>query len=262
MPVYTDCPHNGTICIAYFTWSKSRDKSCLCGTGVLLFFHYSCEEVSSWASAGKTVVICYDATKKVKYKIQEANNQVILTTSELTVLLDIIQNQVRFATKDGKELLAEKPSSTGFTSFNDAGNSTYRIRQTFLLDSDEAIYGLGQHQQGKMNQRNQTLFLQQANTEICIPLVHSIKGYALFWDNYSPTTFTDNAQGMTFDSEVGELCDYYFVYGGGADKVVAGLRELTGQAPMFPLWTFGFGNQESDMSARMNWLALLRNIVT
>ena len=155
-------------------------------------------------------------------------------------MLDIVQNQVRFATKDGKDLLAEKPSSTGFTLFNDAGNSTYRIRQTFLLDSDEAIYGLGQHQQGKMNQRNQTLFLQQVNTEICIPLVHSIKGYALFWDNYSPTTFTDNAQGMTFDSEVGDLCDYYFVYGGGADKVVAGLRELTGQAPMFPLWTFGF----------------------
>ncbi len=178
--------------------------------------------------------------EKVKYKIQEANNQIILTTSELTVLLDIVQNQVRFATKDGKDLLAEKPSSTGFTLFNDAGNSTYRIRQTFLLDSDEAIYGLGQHQQGKMNQRNQTLFLQQVNTEICIPLVHSIKGYALFWDNYSPTTFTDNAQGMTFDSEVGDLCDYYFVYGGGADKVVAGLRELTGQAPMFPLWTFGF----------------------
>lgn len=149
MPVYTDCPHNGTICIAYFTWSKSRDKSCLCGTGVLLFFHYSCEEVSSWASAGKQSLSVTMQPEKVKYKIQEANNQVILTTSELTVLLDIIQNQVRFVTKDGKELLAEKPSSTGFTSFNDAGNSTYRIRQTFLLDSDEAIYGLGQHQRGK-----------------------------------------------------------------------------------------------------------------
>lgn len=45
---------------------------------------------------------------------------------------------------------------------------------------------------------------------------------------------------MTFDSAVGDLCDYYFVYGGGADGVVAGLRELTGQAPMFPLWTYGF----------------------
>ena len=44
--------------------SHGVNKSCLCGTGVLLFFHYSCEEVSSWASAGKTIVICYDATRK------------------------------------------------------------------------------------------------------------------------------------------------------------------------------------------------------
>ena len=73
--------------------------------------------------------------EKVKYKIQEVDNQVILTTSELTVSLDIVQNQVCFVTKDGKVLLAEKPSSTGFISFNDAGNSTYQIRQTFLLDN-------------------------------------------------------------------------------------------------------------------------------
>ena len=178
--------------------------------------------------------------EKVKYKLQETKGEVILATSELVAIMDIAQKQVRFTDKDGKVLLAEKPSSIGFTPFNDAGNSTYQVRQTFVLDSDEAIYGLGQHQQGRMNQRNQTLFLQQANTEICIPLVHSIKGYALFWDNYSPTTFTDNAEGMTFDSAVGDLCDYYFVYGGGADGVVAGLRELTGQAPMFPLWTYGF----------------------
>ncbi len=178
--------------------------------------------------------------EKVKYKLQETKGEVILATSELVAIMDIAQKQVRFTDKDGKVLLAEKPSSIGFTPFNDAGNSTYQVRQTFVLDSDEAIYGLGQHQQGRMNQRNQTIFLQQANTEICIPLVHSIKGYALYWDNYSPTTFTDNAQGMTFDSAVGDLCDYYFVYGGGADGVVAQLRQLTGKAPMFPLWTFGF----------------------
>lgn len=178
--------------------------------------------------------------EKVKYKLQETKGEVILTTSELVVIMDIAQKQVRFTDKDGKVLLTEKPASIDFIPFNDAGNSTYQVRQTFVLDSDEAIYGLGQHQQGRMNQRNQTLFLQQANTEICIPLVHSIKGYALFWDNYSPTTFTDNTEGMTFDSAVGDLCDYYFVYGGGVDGVVAGLRELTGQAPMFPLWTYGF----------------------
>lgn len=176
----------------------------------------------------------------VKYKLQEKDNRVVLTTSELLVSMDITQNCISFTTKDGKTLLTEKASSTGFTPFKDAGSSTYRVHQSFLLDAGEAIYGLGQHQQGKMNQRNQTLLLQQANTEICIPLIHSIKGYALFWDNYSPTTFTDNEQGMSFDSAVGDLCDYYFVYGGDADKVVAELRNLTGQAPMFPLWSFGF----------------------
>lgn len=183
--------------------------------------------------------------EKVRYRLRESKEEVVLSTSELVAIMDRTRQQVRFTDKAGKALLTEKPSSIGLTSFNDAGNSTYRVSQAFLLDKDEAIYGLGQHQQGKMNQRNQTMVMRQVNMEIYIPLIHSIKGYALFWDNYSATTFTDNEQGMTFDSEVGDLCDYYFVYGGSADKVVAGLRNLTGQAPMSPLWSFGF-NQSRE----------------
>ena len=40
-------------------------------------------------------------------------------------------------------------------------------------------------------------------------------------------------------SEVGDAVDYYFVYGPKLDTVVAGYRQLTGQAPMMPLWSFG-----------------------
>ncbi len=40
-------------------------------------------------------------------------------------------------------------------------------------------------------------------------------------------------------SEVGDGIDYYFVYGPELDKVVAGYRILTGQAPMMPNWAFG-----------------------
>ena len=58
---------------------------------------------------------------------------------------------------------------------------------------------------------------------ICIPFIHSVKGYALYWDNYSPTTFLDNPQEMSFDSEVGDCADYYFIYGGNADGVIAGV---------------------------------------
>ena len=40
-------------------------------------------------------------------------------------------------------------------------------------------------------------------------------------------------------SEVGEAVDYYFVYGPDLDRVVAGYRRITGEAPMMPQWAFG-----------------------
>ena len=52
--------------------------------------------------------------------------------------------------------------------------------------------------------------------------------------------FSDNQETTSFKSEVGEGIDYYFINGTDADGVIAGMRTLTGKAPMFPLWTFGF----------------------
>lgn len=43
-----------------------------------------------------------------------------------------------------------------------------------------------------------------------------------------------------FRSEVGNDISYYFIYGPNLDKVVAGYRTLTGTAPMFPKWAYGF----------------------
>ena len=43
-----------------------------------------------------------------------------------------------------------------------------------------------------------------------------------------------------FRSEVGNDISYYFIYGPSLDKVVAGYRTLTGTAPMFPKWAYGF----------------------
>lgn len=40
-------------------------------------------------------------------------------------------------------------------------------------------------------------------------------------------------------SEVGDGIDYYFVYGPKLDQVVAGYRQLTGQASLMPKWAFG-----------------------
>ena len=127
-----------------------------------------------------------------------------------------------------------------FIDFDDAGTKTYQVYQPFVLDKEEAIYGLGQLQNGKMIQRNMTKNLIQGNVEDVSPFFQSTKGYGVFWDNYSPTLFTDNEVETSFRSEVGDCVDYYFMYGKNADGVIAQVRSLTGQAPMFPLWTYGY----------------------
>jgi alpha-D-xyloside xylohydrolase len=112
-----------------------------------------------------------------------------LTTANIIVSLDLQTGTLNYADANKKHLLAEKPACSCFIPTTDAGESAYIVRQTFTLANDESIYGLGQHQKGKMNQRFQKLFLRQENMEICIPLIHSAKGYATFWHNYSPTYF-------------------------------------------------------------------------
>ncbi len=43
-----------------------------------------------------------------------------------------------------------------------------------------------------------------------------------------------------FRSEVGDEINYYFIYGPSIDRVLAGYRLLTGAAPLFPKWAYGF----------------------
>jgi len=196
--------------------------------------------------------------EKVDFKYKKKDGCVLFSTSSLQVVVDVEQNQVSFLDKDSRELLKEKPASLQLVLFNDAGTDSYKVSQSFLLDADEAIFGLGQHQQGHWNQRGQKILLQHVNMEIGIPLVHSIKGYALFWDNYSPTTFADNADGMNFESAVGDLCDYYFVYGKQVDGVIAGIHQLTGKAPMYPLWNFGFLQSRERYTSQEELVGVVR----
>jgi len=189
---------------------------------------------------GKQSLSVIESPAKTNLTIKQQSAVVILQSENLTVKLNLQSGMLSFFNKAGAALLNEKENGTSFKPFNDAGSSTYSIEQAYALDKDEAIYGLGQQQRGKMVQRNLTLNMVQGNTDDYIPFFLSAKGYGLFWDNYSPTIFTDNAESTSFKSEVGDCIDYYFMYGNNADGVIGCMRNLTGQAPMFPLWTYGF----------------------
>ena len=49
----------------------------------------------------------------------------------------------------------------------------------------------------------------------------------------------DTPQELAFQS-LGHCADYYFMYGGNADGIIAQVRDLTGHSPMLPLWAYGF----------------------
>jgi alpha-D-xyloside xylohydrolase len=178
--------------------------------------------------------------QKTTFDIRQKGDDLILKSESLLVLLNLKNGSISFKTPEAGLLLGEKEAGVMFIDFNDAGVKTYSVYQAFNLDKDEAVYGLGQQQQGKMVQRNLTLEMVQGNTDDYIPFFLSVKGYGLFWDNYSPTLFEDKPASTSFRSDVGDCIDYYFMYGGNADGVIARMRDLTGQVPMFPLWTYGY----------------------
>ena len=210
-------------------------------------------------------------------RVTSANGIARAVSSKLEVTMDLETGKIAFNDLHGTRLLAEKeygahfmpvqfvqrvrpqvppPPPSGVTPTQSSPGqdtpgtvrpgmrtiieNTNEISQSFILDEDEVIYGLGQHQNGMMNQRGQRLVLEQNNMEIAIPYFTSVKGYGVYWDTYSITTFDDTPMGTSFKSEAGEAIDYYFLYGGDGDGTVARMRELTGAARLAPLWTFGF----------------------
>ena len=182
--------------------------------------------------------------------VQENGDIVTMKSTFITVSLNQKTGEIRFLSNDGKSLLTDTKTLLDARK-DDANKGKYRITQNFQLADDEAIYGLGQLHDAYMNQRGRrNIRLWNGNTYIAIPYFTSEKGYGLYWDNAGKTYFDDvvaskdtkaNDSHTSFTSEVGTCADYYFMYKDGTqDGVIASIRELTGQATMFPKWAMGF----------------------
>lgn len=187
------------------------------------------------------VVTAKPAVQGKSLNVKQAGGAVQVSTKALTVSVDANTGNITFSAAKGKQLMAEgNHKLEAISSGLDRG--CFKVTQTFAFDADEHIYGVGLIENGKMNQRGENRRMMQSNLEDFQNIFHSQKGYAVFWDNYSPTQLTDrpNDGGMTLTSEVGELLDYYFIYGETADGVVALIRELTGDVPMIPLYAYGY----------------------
>jgi alpha-D-xyloside xylohydrolase len=196
--------------------------------------------------------------EKVSFTTKELGDELLLSNKSVQVVLNLKSGKVSFKNTKGEILLNEKEGGATFTDFDDAGVKTYSVNQSFVLEQDESIYGLGVLQNGKMSQRNQEVHMVQNNTWDFVTFFQSVKGYGLFWDNYSPTNFKDVPGETSFRSDVGDCIDYYFMYGGDADGVIAEMRNLTGEVPMFPLWTYGFWQSKERYKSQQETVGVVK----
>ena len=146
-------------------------------------------------STAKSLIILYHNSEP-SFTISESDSAVAVETSSVIAIANKITGAVHFTDKQGNNIISERSiNGRSFTAAVYDGEPFYQIQQTFETTSDDAIYGLGQHQDGQVNWRNQQVYMFQNNTEVAVPFLISNKNYGILWDNYSI-------------SKVGDVRDY------------------------------------------------------
>lgn len=228
-----------------------------------------CTLKDNFSTGDKPGVICKDVFGDWNYR--ETDSAIYLTTNSLSLHINKATASISFYDRCGKLLLKERDYESRnleeFDSFKAVTDDNtkieriatpdgtkevikdatrifdrklYRTRLYLEWQEEEALYGLGQHEEGYLNLRGTTAYLHQANKKIAIPFLVSSLGYGLLIDTYSPLVFNDTNYGSYIYTEADYEMDYYFIAGGNLDGAIRGYRQLTGKAAMLPKWAFGF----------------------
>jgi alpha-D-xyloside xylohydrolase len=207
------------------------------------FYSDSTVRVLKWLPQGspakKSLVVIQNELPELKLEAKETSSALSLGTKAMTVRISKEDGSVTFLRASGDILLKEN-GRAALASVEFRGDKGFSLRQRFALTAAEGIYGLGQHQDGTMNYRGRSVTLVQANTQASTPFLVSTQGYGLLWDNTSKTIFKDEPDGLTVTSDIGDNIDYYVIQGDNIDGAIAGYRNLTGVAPMYGKWAYGY----------------------
>lgn len=208
------------------------------------------------------------------WNLVQTTDDVRLSTSLLQVRVSRGTGAVGFYDTNGAEILTEWPAGgrslipvTIGVPTSDGGVNTLQSRQQFLISSNEAIYGLGEHPAGLMNYRGSSVHLQNENpSQGSVPVLISSRGYGIFWDNPAISDVSvaqSSPANLTWTSQAAGAVDYYFMYGPAPDGVIADYRQLTGNPPLFGKWAWGLWqcrNHYTNQTEVLNVAAAYRSL--
>jgi alpha-D-xyloside xylohydrolase len=141
-------------------------------------------------STKKSLIIEDKKGPGIPFEVHDSANTVTIATAKLKAIVNSLTGAVAFYNDKGQPLLKEKgDTAKTITPITFDGFKTNTISQQFQGTPDEAIYGLGQHQDRLLNIKGHDLDFFQHNMEVYIPFFVSTNGYGLLWNNLSYTTF-------------------------------------------------------------------------
>jgi alpha-D-xyloside xylohydrolase len=223
------------------------------------FYADNIVHVVKWGSGGspdkQSLVVIKNSLPYIQLEIDEKSRYINISGDKIALRILKEDGIIEYSGLNSGTVLIESDKPV-FTPFNNEYEEAFSVEQKFRLTPYEGIYGLGQHQYGYMNYRGRTVKLVQTNTDAVNPFLISSRGYGILWDNYSKTIFKDCDNKTSIWSEVGDNIDYYFIYGQNMDEVIAGYRNLSGQAPMYGKWAYGYWQSKEHYDDRCELLGV------
>ncbi len=231
--------------------------------------------------AGKSLIVKSQKSYS-SYRLDEDADSFIISTPALSVVVSKKHGSLRYLDAAGKVLVREPelggkwltPKEVHRNVFSkhasiEAGQSidgaranaakyetvfdrqAFEAKLEFVFAEDEAIFGLGSHEEGYGNLRGKSRELYQQNMKAVVPYFVSTRGYGVLLDCCSLMTFHDDALGSYWWADVVDELDYYVIQGEQYDDITRRYHELTGQAPLLPKWAFGYvQSKERYVNAR------------
>jgi alpha-D-xyloside xylohydrolase len=137
------------------------------------------------------------------------------------------------------------------------GDGLYRLTARFRAYPGEHLYGLGQHQHGRLEQKGLTVELRQRNMEVSIPFLLSSRGYGLLWNNPALGRVELGDDGTRWLAEATPQMDYWVTAGAPAD-ILRHYADVTGHVPRLPEWAAGLWQSKLRYHTQEELLAVAR----
>jgi alpha-glucosidase len=169
----------------------------------------------------------------------------IIKTSALEARVQLSPFQISFYDAGGRLISSDA---------REMGWDGERVRCWKSMPPDEHYFGLGE-KAGSLDKRGHSYVMWNTDPAgydaLTDPMYQTIpfflgiregKAYGIFFDNTYRSTFdmgAESADSYSFGADGGNL-DYYFFAGPDPKQIIARYTELTGRAPLPPMWSLGY----------------------